>query len=252
MRRFGVFFLSHTAPRFQLWFYFHLCIGVSTGVCSWGCPGGPGFAPVRCGGDAAAWVSGALAAPGTQGGWRLGQQEIQCSRRAWQPVLANTLQYSCWRSPPSVTEKTGRPVYRVTKSQTRLKWPCVHRHRLFCLWQLCPSEGWVWRWHSCLACGDPGRTTCAGTRSASTAGNVARVFYRASCSWQSEGLFGKSFSIAPPIKELRGLPCLGSFSAVWHIRHIEGSPWLGSYSGVQCIRRLMGQRLYCSAADAGM
>ena len=23
---FWVFFLSHTAPRFQLWFYFHLCM----------------------------------------------------------------------------------------------------------------------------------------------------------------------------------------------------------------------------------
>ena len=30
----------------------------------------------RCGGGAAAWVSGVLAAPGTQGSWRLGQQEI--------------------------------------------------------------------------------------------------------------------------------------------------------------------------------
>ena len=34
-----------------------------------------------CGGGAAAWVSGALAAQGTQGSWQLGQQEIQCSRR---------------------------------------------------------------------------------------------------------------------------------------------------------------------------
>ena len=52
--------------------------GSSTGVCSCGCPGGLGFAPVRarCGGGAAAWVAGVLAAPGTQGSWRLGQQEI--------------------------------------------------------------------------------------------------------------------------------------------------------------------------------
>ena len=42
--------------------------GWSTGVCSWGCPGGLGFAPVRarCGGGAAAWVTGVLAALGTQ------------------------------------------------------------------------------------------------------------------------------------------------------------------------------------------
>ena len=29
----------------------------------------------RCGGCAAAWVTGVLAAPGTQESWRLGQQE---------------------------------------------------------------------------------------------------------------------------------------------------------------------------------
>ena len=38
--------------------------GSSIGVCSWGCPGGLGFA--RCGGGAAAWVTGVLPAPGTQ------------------------------------------------------------------------------------------------------------------------------------------------------------------------------------------
>ena len=49
-----------------------------------------------------------------------------------------------------------------------------------------------------------------------------------------ECLFGQSFSIAPPIQALRGLPCLGS------------------YSVVQCIRHLMDQPLYCSAANAGV
>ena len=82
----------------------------SPGVCFWGCPGGPGLAPVRagCGGGAAAWVAGVLTAPGAQGGWRQGQQKIWCARRAWQPVLANTLQYSCLEN-PSLTEKPGRP-----------------------------------------------------------------------------------------------------------------------------------------------
>jgi len=57
--------------------------GLSTGVCSWGCPGGLGSAPVRarCGGGAAALVEGIFAAPGTQGSWWPGQQEILCSRR---------------------------------------------------------------------------------------------------------------------------------------------------------------------------
>ena len=75
--------------------------GSSTGVCSCSCPGGLGFASVRAryGGGAAAWVLGVLAASGTQGSLRLGQQEIQCSIRLWQPVLANTLQYSCLENP---------------------------------------------------------------------------------------------------------------------------------------------------------
>ena len=97
-----------------------------------------------------------------------------------------------------------------------------------------------------------------------------RVFFRASCSWQSEGLFGRSFSVALPIQELRGLLCLGSFSVVQSIRHIEGLPWLGSYSVDRCISHLkehpgwvptpqfgaitclMGQPLCHSAAGAGV
>ena len=56
-----------------------------------------------------------------------------------------------------------------------------------------------------------------------------RVFIRASYSWRLEGLFGQSFSIAPPIQALRGLPCLGSFSVVQYVRHTEGPSLLGSY-----------------------
>ena len=52
--------------------------GSSTGVCSWGCPGGLGVDLVRarCRGGAASWVAGVLAASGSQGSWWLGQQEI--------------------------------------------------------------------------------------------------------------------------------------------------------------------------------
>ena len=48
---------------------------LSTGVCSWGCPGRLGSVPVRarCGGGAAASDTGVLAAAGIQGTWRLGQ-----------------------------------------------------------------------------------------------------------------------------------------------------------------------------------
>ena len=52
--------------------------GSSTGVCSWGCPGGLRSTPVkaRCGGGVVVCVAGVLAAPGTQGSWWLGKQEI--------------------------------------------------------------------------------------------------------------------------------------------------------------------------------
>ena len=110
--------------------------GSSSGVCSWGFPGGLGISPVkaRCGSGAAAWVTGVLAAPGSQGSWQPGQQEIQCSRRVWQPVLANVLQYSCSEGPVPEREAWQATVYRVTKSPTQLKWPCMHRHKtFFCL-----------------------------------------------------------------------------------------------------------------------
>ena len=84
------------------------------------------------------------------------------------------------------------------------------------------------------------------------------VFFRTSCSWRSEGLFGQSFSVAPPIQAPMGLPCLGSLSAVRRVRHIDGppgwvllcrsvhqaltgAPWVGSYSVVQCLRYLMAE-----------
>ena len=79
------------------------------------------FAPVRarCGGGAAAWVAEILVAPGTQGSWRQGQQEIQCSRRVWQPVLSNTLQYSCLENHPLPDRGAWQAiVYRVAKSWT--------------------------------------------------------------------------------------------------------------------------------------
>ena len=58
----------------------------STGVCSLGCPGGLGFAPVRasCGDATASWVAEVLATSGIQGSWRLGQQ---CFRKIWQPSI---------------------------------------------------------------------------------------------------------------------------------------------------------------------
>ena len=76
-----------------------------------------------------------------------------------------------------------------------------------------------------------------------------RVFIPASCSWRSEGLFGQSFSIAPPIQALRGLlswdPSLW-FSMSGTQRGSAG--WDPTF--YQCVRHLMGLPFYCSAANA--
>ena len=131
-------------------------------------------------------------------------------------------------------------VYRVTKRQIWLKWPCTYRHKtcFACgssvpvrvelkVAQLLGLQGPWWR----QVCRD---TDCLHCRSY----DPIRVLIRASCSWRSEGLFGQSFSVALPVQALRGLPCLGSYSVVQHVRHIEGAPWLGSYSIDRCVRRL--------------
>ena len=79
MGRFGVFFLSHTAPGFQLWFYFCLCMW----VVHWGLP-------------------------------------LRLPWRAW----------------------------------------------------VCPCEGQVWRWYSCLGCRGSGSTRYSGGLVARAAGNI--------------------------------------------------------------------------------
>ena len=146
------------------------------------------------------------------------------------------LQHSCLENPFPWTEKPGRPQSAGSQNWTGLKRPCIHRCKTFhCLWQLCPSESWVWRWHSCLACGDAGGTLCGDTDCLHRGSyGPTRVFFWASCSWPSESLFDQSFSIAPPIQAHRGASRMGSSSV---------DP---------CIRCLMGQPRYCSAADAGV
>jgi len=146
MGRFWVF-LSHTAPGFQMWFYFHLCIlVVHWGLLlqlpwrTWVCP-----VRARCGGSAAAWVAGVLAAPGTQGSWWLGQQEIKCSRRVWQPVLASTLQYSCLENPPPWQRSLVGHILQGHKEPDMTKVTLYTQTQDFCLWQLCPSKSWAWK-----------------------------------------------------------------------------------------------------------
>ena len=180
--RFWVFFLSHTAPGFQLWFYLHLCMWVVPwGLLlrlpwrAWVCP---------CEGQVWRWcgclghrgsgstildsiLTAVLRGVGSRKYSALEGYGYQC----W-PICSSI---HAWRQPlplPPNREAWQATVYRVTQSLTQPKWPCVHRQGFFCccLWLLCPSASWAWRWHSCLACGDPGGAKSAGTRTASTAG----------------------------------------------------------------------------------
>ena len=100
--------------------------------------------------------------------------------------------------------------------------------------------------------GDPGGAKCAGTQAASAAGvrALSESFFRASGSWQSEGLFGLSFSIVPLVQALRGLLCLMSVSVVWHIRHIKWPPPGWGLALLSTYQHLMGQAVDCSAAGA--
>ena len=143
----------------------------------------------------------------------------------WQPVLASTLQYSCLEKPPD-REAWQATVCRVTELDMIKATLCAETQDFLFL---CGSSAPVrvehevsqllglWGPWQCQACRD---MDCLRRRSY----GPIRVFFRASCSRQSEGLFDQSFSVTPPVQTLRGLPCLGSFSVVWRIRHIEGHP----------------------------
>ena len=175
------------------------------------------------------WFSGVMAAPGTQWSWWLGQEEICFFRTVWQQVLASMLQYVCLENPPPWQRSLAGHSPQGRK-ESRHDWsnPARIDARYF------------------FACGSsaPVRVECKGGGAAWLLGTLTavcrdidclrcrnydsvRVFFWTSCGWQSEDLFHQSFSIAPHIQALRGLPCLESFSAVRCIRHIEGPPGWG-------------------------
>ena len=140
------------------------------------------------------------------------------------------------------------------KSQTLLKWPCMHGHTNFLSvaalpqWELSVKVAQLlslqgpWQ---CQVCRD---TDCLCHRNY----GLTTVFFLASCSWWSEGLFDQAFSVGTPGQVLRGHPCLGSFSVIQRVRHIEGAPLAGVLLCSSVVRHLMGQPLYYSAANAGM
>ena len=132
--------------------------------------------------------------------------------------------------PRSLTEKPRRPQYTELQRVRHLaKRPCMHRRKIL------------------LACGssDPMRVEREGGAAGRLVGTLVapsvqghslppcrsygpiRVFFQASCMWQSEGLSGQSFSVALPIQALRGFPCLGSFSVDQTVRHLKQHPGWG-------------------------
>ena len=121
-------------------------------------------------------------------------------------------------------------VYRVTKSWTRPKQPCVHRHKAF------------------FACGSsaPVRAEHEGGAAAWLAGTLVAPSVQehglppSQELWPYRSLFSSLFLlairrplwpvfVARPIQALRGLPRLGSLFVDRCVRHLKGPPWLGSY-----------------------
>ena len=137
------------------------------------------------------------------GGWD--NRKYSALRRVWQPVLANTLQYSYLENPPD-REAWQAIVHRVAKNWTLPKRPCTHRRKAF------------------FGCGSsaPVRVGCEGDTAAWLAGTLVapsvqghgqpppqelwpyRVFSRVSCSWRSEGLLGQ---LSPSFHLFRHLEC---------------------------------------------
>ena len=129
-----------------------------------------------------------------------------------------------------MTEKPGRPqptgLQRVRHDQSN---PAHIATRLFLpvavlpqwelnkkLEQLLGLQG-PWR---CQVCRD---MDCLHHRSY----GPLRVSIWASCTWQSEGLFGQSFFKMPLVQLFRRLPGLGSFSIVQCVRDIRGATLVG-------------------------
>ena len=210
--------------------YISAC-GSSTGVCSWGCPGGLGFAPVR------ARCGGRCSCLGRRGSGSTRYSGVLAARAAGNTVLQKDMATSIGQHTPVFLPGEAPPWQRslaghsLTGSQRHYRSNPAHiaARLLFACGSSAPVRAerelaqllGLWGLRRCQACRD---TDCLCRRSYGPIG----VFPRASASWRSEGLFGRSSSVTPPIQELRGLPSLRSLSGVCRVRHIERPPWVGS------------------------
>ena len=190
----------------------------------------------KCGSGEAAWVTGVLAVPGTQGSLQLGKQEIECSKRIWKPVLANTLQYSCLENPPPWQRSLEGHSLQDHKESDTTEVTCVHRHKTF------------------FACGYSAPVRVE--REDGSAALLSGILETPSVQgyglplpqelWPYQCLFWSFlylvirrplwpvFLYSSTHSALRGL--LGSFSVVLHIMHIERPSLAGVLSVVQCVK----------------
>ena len=140
---------------------------------------------------------------------------------------------------------------------TWLKRPCVHRRETFLF--ACGSSAPVrveceeaqllglWGpWH---------RQVCRGTnRLCRRSCGPFRVLFRASASWQSEGLFGQCFSVAPPTQHVEGSLAWVLLCASMCQAH-RGDPRLRPHPVDWCVGHLMGTLdgvLLCSSVQSGI
>ena len=129
-----------------------------------------------------------------------------------------------------------------------------------CLWQLCSSVGWAWRWHNCLGCEDPGGSKCAGTWTASATGVMAlsESFFEPLIAGNQKASLASLSSLLCPFRHLkdslawglsllfhvhqahRGVPLAGILLCRSARQSLKRASWLGSYSVDQYIRHLKG------------
>ena len=180
---------------------------------------------------------GTLAAPGTQGSWWLGQQEIRCSRR-----VATHSTTVAWRTPRQRSlEGHSSQGHKdlVTTEATH-----IHKCRTFSsLWQFCPSEDWVWRWCSCLTV-------------PSVQGH--RLPQLQLWLYQSLAASNQKASLASPSLLLHPFMHL-EVSLAWGPSLLLGASgtWRAPLTGVllccsSVLKHLEGQYLYCSPAGVGL
>ena len=119
----------------------------STGVCSWGCPEGLGFAPVRarCGGGTAAWVAGVLS------GERLGDEGREAMVMApptTHDSAASTCFHGCWLSSTGTSHHNLLPHIPLICLSTVNSSPCpgIAPQSLNSSFQPLCHLGYVWLW----------------------------------------------------------------------------------------------------------